>query len=492
LRDYMEATSQVNAIMSDFNSALSRLEEVKGTLLEQELVEVDGDGTNQLPPDLPRPQIEMPESTLPVPNGLPVPPPSNEAPPAVPTQEPAKTDSTRMQPRLEGPAAPQAAAAQQSKKESGPVNSPYANLRRSEPNSPAPVASAAPSLPQQAVAPTPMPPQQAAVPTPTAPQQIVVPVPSPQQQVVVPEATAPEQIVAPAPTLNSGEPDAPSIGTKAVDRFNNSRALVGKKLQGFRANVHWPKPEVRLPAFVQPEPSEVAKRNQSPTTDSQANNAGENGATPAARPAERRHGLAMLSRRPPLQPTPTLRIPDLADGIPTPAPDVPSRNDQIASEGSTTQFNRGSARPTQTEPWQPMEPMDTVSLSAPARSEMPSQIRIASAPPTRSGAGILLPESMQPQPALNGDNQRSNAARTVQSEDIVVTDQSSLQLPDAFTPEARPTSATGSRAPALVNATNAQGYVRRAPAEGIRLPESMVPSVEETAARTMWQAPVRR
>ncbi len=67
LREMMDASAQSNSILSDFNSALSRLEEVKGTLLEREMVEVDGDGTNQLPPGLPVPSLPTPDSMLPEP-----------------------------------------------------------------------------------------------------------------------------------------------------------------------------------------------------------------------------------------------------------------------------------------------------------------------------------------------------------------------------------------------------------------------------------------
>lgn len=90
LREMMDASTQANAILSDFNSALSRLEEVKGTLLEREMVEVDGDGTDQLPPGLPVPSLQTPESMLPEPNQGAKPP---QAAPAQPQNVPATPPS---------------------------------------------------------------------------------------------------------------------------------------------------------------------------------------------------------------------------------------------------------------------------------------------------------------------------------------------------------------------------------------------------------------
>jgi outer membrane protein TolC len=68
LRDFVEASVKANAIVADFNSALARLEEVKGTLLETRLVEVLGDSTQDLPEDLPVPQIRVPDWMTPKPS----------------------------------------------------------------------------------------------------------------------------------------------------------------------------------------------------------------------------------------------------------------------------------------------------------------------------------------------------------------------------------------------------------------------------------------
>jgi outer membrane protein TolC len=67
LRDFVEASIKANAILADYNSALARLEEVKGTLLETRLVEVMGDATPEVPEELPTPQISVPEWMQPTP-----------------------------------------------------------------------------------------------------------------------------------------------------------------------------------------------------------------------------------------------------------------------------------------------------------------------------------------------------------------------------------------------------------------------------------------
>src|SRR6476620_6828701 len=92
LRDLMDASVQSNAILANFNSALVRLEEVKGTLLESALVQVEGDGTDQLPPGLLAPQLQVPDSVLPAPvPGQPAP----ETPPPVPKPLPQPAPATK-------------------------------------------------------------------------------------------------------------------------------------------------------------------------------------------------------------------------------------------------------------------------------------------------------------------------------------------------------------------------------------------------------------
>ncbi len=73
LRDITDASISANALIADYNSALARLEEVKGTLLENRMVEVAGDTTGSMPAQLPAPEIQMPESVTPAPQAAPQP-----------------------------------------------------------------------------------------------------------------------------------------------------------------------------------------------------------------------------------------------------------------------------------------------------------------------------------------------------------------------------------------------------------------------------------
>lgn len=87
LRDITDASISTNALLADYNSALARLEEVKGTLLENRNVAVAGDVSNSLPGQLPAPEIQMPESVMPPPAAQPAPAPQQT--PAVQPANPA-------------------------------------------------------------------------------------------------------------------------------------------------------------------------------------------------------------------------------------------------------------------------------------------------------------------------------------------------------------------------------------------------------------------
>ena len=80
LRDMTDASISANALVADYNSALARLEEVKGTLLENRMIEVAGDTTNSMPAQLPTPEIQLPESVTPAPQPAPQPAPPPAAP----------------------------------------------------------------------------------------------------------------------------------------------------------------------------------------------------------------------------------------------------------------------------------------------------------------------------------------------------------------------------------------------------------------------------
>lgn len=75
LRDYSEAIYQSNAIMGEFNSARARFEEVKGTLLQTRLIEIEGDGTGMVPEDVLAPEVLQP---VPQEQPQPAPAPANQ------------------------------------------------------------------------------------------------------------------------------------------------------------------------------------------------------------------------------------------------------------------------------------------------------------------------------------------------------------------------------------------------------------------------------
>jgi outer membrane protein TolC len=67
LRDITDASFSRNALLADYNSALARLDEVTGTLLENRMVQVAGDASDTLPSKLPPVEIQLPESVAPTP-----------------------------------------------------------------------------------------------------------------------------------------------------------------------------------------------------------------------------------------------------------------------------------------------------------------------------------------------------------------------------------------------------------------------------------------
>jgi outer membrane protein TolC len=67
LREASDASISKNQLLAEYNSALARLEEVKGTLLENRAVVVAGDTTDSMPSGLPTPEITMPPSVQPAP-----------------------------------------------------------------------------------------------------------------------------------------------------------------------------------------------------------------------------------------------------------------------------------------------------------------------------------------------------------------------------------------------------------------------------------------
>jgi outer membrane protein TolC len=80
LRDMTDATFAKNALLADYNSALARLAEVTGSLLENRMIEVAGDASGTLPSRLPPAEIQLPDSVAPTPV-QPVPQPAPQGDP---------------------------------------------------------------------------------------------------------------------------------------------------------------------------------------------------------------------------------------------------------------------------------------------------------------------------------------------------------------------------------------------------------------------------
>ncbi|WP_442485352.1 TolC family protein [Aeoliella sp. SH292] len=114
LREYLDAVYRVNNIVSDYYSAQARYEEVKGTLLARRLVEIEGDGTLQVPEE-----VLAPESIQPAPAPAPAAEPQAQIPatpqqplsqapparPATPTVQPEQLYNLPLDPVVQHPAA---------------------------------------------------------------------------------------------------------------------------------------------------------------------------------------------------------------------------------------------------------------------------------------------------------------------------------------------------------------------------------------------------
>jgi outer membrane protein TolC len=100
LRDALETSISSNALTADYNSALARLEEVKGTLLDRRLVEIAGDPTSELLDNLPPAELQLPDSVLPAP------PAAVEVAPASPSVQPAEPQGAEPVPAPSVGAAP--------------------------------------------------------------------------------------------------------------------------------------------------------------------------------------------------------------------------------------------------------------------------------------------------------------------------------------------------------------------------------------------------
>jgi len=205
LRDITDASISANALLAEYNSALARLEEVKGTLLENRLVEVAGDSTDNLPPDLPRPEIQLPESVQPTPNGgVPEPAPL----PAQPAPQPAPPQGAQEAPPISQPM-----EIAQQPLQAAPLPLPAPELALPESVQAAPEAVAeTPIVPETTSVEAPAPPADGGLPMEIAqePQwNAVKPLPTPSlemPQSVLPDAASPDRTA-----MRPTEPAAPSL-----------------------------------------------------------------------------------------------------------------------------------------------------------------------------------------------------------------------------------------------------------------------------------------
>lgn len=382
LRDLMDAIGQVNAIMSDFNSALARLEEVKGTLLERELVEIDGDGTSQLPPDLPVPQLEPTDSALPPPSNE---PPAPATPPAAPATEsaPRNSDSSQTYPRLE----------QAQPIQPAPINSPV------QPNSPPGSGGQVQQMPSvipQAEQPV----TSSPVNRPSSPYANLKPdavAPAPTQ----PAAPAPAQELATAPPTPA-EPPSPRLTTKAAERLSTARTMVGKKLHDLSASVHRPKFEPKsqlsLPESVRPAPPEVAQLPtppmvaepaapaQAPEIALRTTPGTERAARPIARAARGSGNLQMPASVVPESPSDATEVYVIDQQAP---------EKRVSSEPSVVaEAPRTMLAPSYQ--WQPMEPMEATPLTSVLAPNVAAQGNTARINGPVAQRPLQLPDSLQP------------------------------------------------------------------------------------------------
>lgn len=140
LRDGLDTAIHSNALLAEFNSALARLEEVKGTLLERRYVVIAGDPTEEMSERLPADDIQLPESV-----GEVLTPP--EAEPAAPQNNQPQQDDTSSSPYdfdFDGLAQPQESADSQAPVVlNDPTRGQESSIHSASPGRPSPAGTAA-------------------------------------------------------------------------------------------------------------------------------------------------------------------------------------------------------------------------------------------------------------------------------------------------------------------------------------------------------------
>jgi outer membrane protein TolC len=259
LRDITDAAFTKNALLADYNSALARLDEVTGTLLENRMVEVAGDASERLPSKLPPMEIQLPESVAPTP-----------AQPAAPQQAPQSLFAPPTAAPLASAPQPigQAPPAIQMPESVQPGTSAYANL----PLSPQPEVVAAPSLEPAPIAEAaPMPAPAIEVPTLGPPVAIAEKAPAavshPDQapQIEMPNSTLP------TPAYTAQQPERVELPAVEEPMFAAPQPQVAREAPRqyqYQSQTPQQGPELAMPQSVMPTPTTPVKAPtlQQPTT----------------------------------------------------------------------------------------------------------------------------------------------------------------------------------------------------------------------------------
>lgn len=308
LREYTDSMYRVNAIVSDFNSAVARYEEVKGTLLGSRLVEIEGDGTDAIPEE-----VLAPEDAQPM--------PANQPAPAEQSATPEQPLS-QAQPKIQGPTS---AIRQPTSSPQSIYDLPPDPVVQQPPLSaplttPAPATNPKPMVttlsPESVTAPMDQgmaPPMAAPERTPAAVAPApVAQAPAPVVQAPAPVASAPPAIVSPQPLLTAPAP-ALTPQTIAVPPVAQAPAAPAPTMSPAIEPQPAPVAPLDVPSLAQPglvtgpttrELSPAPRGLRTPTTE----------VRPYTPPPAPRQPTVQVTPVQPLQPTPLQPLPQLEVG----------------------------------------------------------------------------------------------------------------------------------------------------------------------------------
>jgi outer membrane protein TolC len=382
LRDNTDAAISANALIADYNSALARLEEVKGTLLENRMIEVAGDTSDSMPAQLPAPEIQMPESVTPAPQPAPQPAAPQAAPQGAMV---APTAEAPVEIAREPQVLPQPAIVMPESIQAGP--NAYADL----PVTPAP---------QPMVEPTPEP---------------IVEAPIEIAEQSPPIAVEPLPAIQPTPAIEMPSSVLPEPAYTAMRPAPIEAPMIEQPLEAapLAAEPVFEEPMVEQPFAVQPYAAEPLV--EAPVAEAPVYEAPIDEEPPVAAPAPEYAYEAPQLDTPP-QPAPSLAMPESI--LPTPAPALEitpqpqladPRPAKIALSQPESQPIEVAARPTNSTP----EPLPQAALRMPASLKpAPKSILVGRKPQQRAAeplptpapaqmpsASLQLPNSIQSQPS---------------------------------------------------------------------------------------------